>query len=466
MGRRVLFTLARLPGAAVPSAPPPGSPYFAKTSLTLARERRRKGSMACGRPLVLDVGPTPPPSPTAAHVNSRLAAMGENRGGASKKKKKKKRTPDAEPRCATRKGADPPDGAEDGTPSSRRRTEATVALEPADSGTERTGADGRSLRASAEGAPPGSRSPYGSNPDVALEGRYHASRILLCAPEQLQAQNDLLRRMVERAQRDATLARFERDLSPRRPDDEAREGREKERPAVADVVASVDHVQIPPIAGDFPHRIHAYRGSVDDKTRKRGRAAPSLNPSLTLDTTPPRSEPCGESIAESANRVPSTANVLIERKIATLSGRFQVCVDDGDVRKVVDVPASVFGANGIELRIAISNESTGCIYTHDKFPGMEACEKYLIWADGADTRGTFVVPPTASKWEVRFRFPWISRDRKDRQQWRLIFEPNDETLRTRYPNLRWHTDPFRCSSRDLNGPNGPSMLVPPIAAFD
>ena len=141
--------------------------------------------------------------------------------------------------------------------------------------------------------------------------------------------------------------------------------------------------------------------------------------------------------------------IVSARKMLRLSGRLLTTFDEpsASAYKTVPVNASVFGPEGVLYAISLIDSSSGNRYTLEDYPGISHGMPFLEWPNGDRARDHFRIGPDESAWTVRFRFPHVPRDRKDRVEWRLRVAPKDEATRLRYPALSFETATFRACAR-------------------
>lgn len=109
--------------------------------------------------------------------------------------------------------------------------------------------------------------------------------------------------------------------------------------------------------------------------------------------------------------------------------------------------ASAFGTAGLLYSLVLVDTCSGTQYTPANYPGREEGVPYVEWPNGDRSRGHFRIGPDESRWTIRFRFPHVPRDRKDRTEWCFRFTPEEESLRERYPALTFETARFRACAR-------------------
>jgi hypothetical protein len=236
------------------------------------------------------------------------------------------------------------------------------------------------------------------------------------AGRELEGHNEFLRTQLRAAQNEVTWSVAQRAM-------EARE---------ADPLRYVRHVQdFTHASGGFPHQ----RVSIEN----------------------------GRTDAEAEGHI----NLVVTRKFVSISGRFEVAVDANgsplrhrdaaagapevevasENHRVLPVNASLFGSKGITYRVAVVSGGSGEELTLANHPGLDGGEPFLEWSNGDRERECFRIGANESTWTVRFRFPHLSRDRKNRAEWILRFVPADAELATKYPALTMETARFRTGAR-------------------
>ena len=157
----------------------------------------------------------------------------------------------------------------------------------------------------------------------------------------------------------------------------------------------------------------------------------------------------GDGVAEATRFVSA-------RKMLRISGRLLSTLGEAGggggapavpFARTTPVNASIFGSDGVLYTISFIDASSGDSYTLKHYPGIENGVPFLEWPNGDRARDHFCIGPNESAWTVRFRFPHVCRDRKDRVEWRLRFAPKDEATRGQYPALTFETAAFRACAR-------------------